>query len=120
MSSVWRVTYVIGLYRSQLLPSGVVLIAGGTLTTCTGCNSSITNRAELYDPQTGTSTLIDSSILPRAEQAAVALRDGTVLLVGSATPFLAAGSSHWSEQVTATAELFVPFPAQIRATMRPR
>jgi len=61
---------------ATLLPSGKVLVAGGS-----GGTSTLAS-AEVYDPTSGTWTLVASLTIPRQSQAAVSLSNGTVLVVG--------------------------------------
>jgi N-acetylneuraminic acid mutarotase len=63
-------------HTATLLPSGRVLVAGGSTGTAT------TASAEVYDPTSGTWTLVPSMTTPRQSQRAVSLSNGTVLIVG--------------------------------------
>lgn len=63
------------------LPSGKVLIAGGTDSTGTP-----TNTAEVFDPATGTTAATHNNMSsPRALHSATLLGDNTVLIAGGAT-----------------------------------
>jgi N-acetylneuraminic acid mutarotase len=63
-------------HTATLLPSGKVLVAGGSTGAAT------TASAEMYDPSSGTWTLVAPMATPRQSQGAVALSNGTVLVVG--------------------------------------
>src|SRR5262245_20808027 len=85
------------LHTATLLPGGKVLVAGGLI----GCNPSCTptNSVEIYDPATGTWRATAGMRLPRANHAAVLLRDGKVLVAGGT----GAGGA-----VTSVSELYDP------------
>jgi IPT/TIG domain/Galactose oxidase, central domain/Kelch motif len=75
---------------ASLLPSGQVLVAGGSLS---GCCGGVTG-ADLYTPSTGTWQAAAPMNTPRESAAAVVLPDGTVLMTGgyegvTATAYLA-------------------------------
>jgi len=75
---------------ASLLPSGQVLVAGGSVT---GCCDGVTG-ADLYTPSTGTWQAAANMNVQREEAAAVVLPNGTVLMTGgymgdTATPYLA-------------------------------
>jgi Kelch motif/Galactose oxidase, central domain len=75
---------------ASLLPSGQVLVAGGSLS---GCCGGVTG-ADLYTPSTGTWQAAAPMNVPRESAAAVVLANGTVLMTGgyegvTATPYLA-------------------------------
>jgi N-acetylneuraminic acid mutarotase len=63
-------------HTATLLPSGKVLVAGGSTGTAT------TASAEMYDPSSGTWTLVAPMATPRQSHGAVALSNGTALVVG--------------------------------------
>jgi N-acetylneuraminic acid mutarotase len=63
-------------HTATLLPSGKVLVAGGSNGTAT------TASAEVYDPTSRTWTVVASMTTPRQSQGAVGLSNGTVLVVG--------------------------------------
>src|SRR5690349_9663172 len=63
-------------HTATLLQNGKVLIAGGT----TGTFG--TNRAELYDPATGTCTATGPLGFGRTRHTAIVLRNGKVLVAG--------------------------------------
>ena len=63
------------LHTATLLPSGKVLVAGGT-------NGSALASSELYDPSTGTWTATGSLGAARNRQTATLLPDGKVLVAG--------------------------------------
>jgi N-acetylneuraminic acid mutarotase len=75
---------------ASLLPSGQVLVAGGSLS---GCCGGVTG-ADLYTPSAGTWQAAAPMNVPRESAAAVVLANGTVLMTGgyegvTATPYLA-------------------------------
>ncbi|HMZ80479.1 MAG TPA: kelch repeat-containing protein [Acidobacteriota bacterium] len=87
-------------HRATLLPNGTVLITGGQTATDKLAN------AEIYDPISGTFTLLASSMSsPRTDHTATLLPNGKVLIVGGAT------GSVRREDPIATAEYFDP-PSQ--------
>ena len=61
-----------------------------------------TARAEIYDPQTGTFTAIESLKVARADHTATVLNDGRVLLAGGSS------GPRMSSDVVASAEIFDP------------
>jgi N-acetylneuraminic acid mutarotase len=63
-------------HTATLLPSGKVLVAGGSNGTSTLAS------AEVYDPTSGTWTVVASMTTRRQSQGAVGLSNGTVLVVG--------------------------------------
>jgi hypothetical protein len=66
------------LLTATLLPTGKVLIAGGT-----AHGSSCTNTAEVYDPESG-SFAPTGPMVYACESTATLLKDGIVLLTGGA------------------------------------
>jgi hypothetical protein len=83
-------------HTATLLPSGKVLIAGGTLPQ----SASVLASAELYDPTTGAFSATGDMITPRAFHMAALLPNGKVLIAGGGT---GTGTS-----LVATAELYDP------------
>jgi hypothetical protein len=80
-------------YGAALLPSGVILIAGGSV--AHEVNDAGLDAAELYSPSTATSMPTQSPLnVPRAALTATALKSGNVLLAGgsdaSGTPLSSA------------------------------
>ncbi|HNB72034.1 MAG TPA: kelch repeat-containing protein, partial [Acidobacteriota bacterium] len=69
-------------HTATLLPNGKVLVAGGL--ELEG-NHQALDRAEVYDPATGTFTETGRMLSPRSGHSATLLPDGTVLIVGGAT-----------------------------------
>ena len=63
---------------ATLLPDGTVLVAGGY----SGLFPSPTASAEVFHPDTGTWSLVQSMSTERAEKTATLLKSGTVLLAG--------------------------------------
>ena len=86
---MWRSTSSMNvarkLHTATLLPDGRVLVAGGV-----DSNDDATTRAlasaELYDPRTGTWTVTDDMIHPRAWHTATLLPTGLVLVAGGQCP----------------------------------
>ncbi len=76
-----------------LLPSGKVLVAGGTQ------GSNTLESAELYDPSTGAWTFTGSMNTPRKEHKATLLNNGKVLIVGG---------TDFGNNPLASAELYDP------------
>jgi hypothetical protein len=85
-----------------LLPSGKVLIAGGTLPQ----SASALASAELYDPTTGAFSATGDMITPRAFHMAALLPNGKVLIAGGGT----------GTGLVATAELYDPSTGIFSAT----
>ena len=81
------------LHTATLLPSGMVLIAGGS-----DSNFSVSSSAELYDQTSGTSTLTGSLNTARMLHTATLLPNGTVLV----------GPGGIGETALASAELYDP------------
>jgi hypothetical protein len=67
-------------HSATLLPNGMVLIAGGQTSSGTIAGA---DRAELYDPSSGTFTRVGSMAVPRVDHAAILLPNGKVLMPGS-------------------------------------
>ncbi|MGN6591667.1 MAG: kelch repeat-containing protein, partial [Terriglobales bacterium] len=88
------------------LDDGEVLIYGGWSANAAGATSA-TQTYEIFDPATGTSTLLTSSTVPVFGQAAVKLDDGRVLICG--------GNSHGVGAVKAC-EIFDPQTQQVAYT----
>jgi hypothetical protein len=87
-------------HTATLLPNGKVLIAGGYEQLAL---SNATNTAQLFDPASGTFTLLPPMTSPRFDHTATLLPSGKVLLAG--------GNAAWLVGpfvVTNTAELFDP------------
>src|SRR5215469_11745355 len=82
-------------HTATLLPSGMVLITGGT----TDGTFSPTSTVELYDPIAGTFTATGSMGGPRSEHTATLLPDGRVLIAGGGDGY---------GQPSLTAELYDP------------
>jgi uncharacterized protein YfaQ (DUF2300 family) len=90
------------------LPDGTVLIAGGNDFSQPG--DPATNTAEIYDPASRTFTYTKRNMIaPRAEQLAVLLQSGKVLLAGGTD----------NQMPVASAELYDPATGTFSATARP-
>ena len=90
-------------HTATLLPDGTVLIVGGL--------GPAASSAEIYEPATGTSTLVGPLTEPRSDHAAVLLESGKVLILGGDTSGVGATP-------TAGAELYVPFTRTFASTGR--
>ena len=99
---VGRMSVTRGLATATLLPTGNVLVAGGT-----GGGTGAYTTAEVYNPRTFGFSLTGSMSAGRLEQTATLLRTGQVLLAG--------GSN--SEVVTNAAELYDPRIGTFTATV---
>ena len=82
-SGTWSCTGSMAIGRRHgftltLLPSGKVLVAGGT----TNWTGPATNKAELYDPTTGSWTPTTPMPTTQTDHSATLLLDGTVLVAG--------------------------------------
>jgi hypothetical protein len=93
------------LHTSTLLNGGMVLITGGANF---GATSTVTESAELYNPNARTLSATGNLQAPRAQHTATLLNDGRVLIAGGASIVL---TSPW-----ASAELFDPTGATTTAT----
>jgi len=98
---------------ATLLPSGLVLVAGGLCpgSTTNGCPtvedpSGAIADAELYDPRTGKWTATGTMFSPRFEHTAVLLADGRVLV---------AGAELAPDRLIASTELYDPAAGRWRA-----
>jgi hypothetical protein len=92
---------------ATLLPSGKVLLAGGG--SASFCDASCyLASAELYDPLSGSFTLVGNMTEPRAGASAILLQNGDVLIVGGNEP---AGGKQ-----VATAELYHPSTGKFSLT----
>lgn len=72
-------------HSATLLSDGTVLITGGETVDCTSatsCSLSTTTIAELYNPATGTFTVVGATLVGRGGHTATLLRNGSVLLAG--------------------------------------
>lgn len=83
-------------HSATLLADGRVLIAGGCR--ADGCEEGLSNDALVFEPSTGRFTRTGALLEPRAGHRALALADGTVLVLGG---FTARG-------VTSTVERYLP------------
>lgn len=93
-------------HTATLLPNGQVLLCAGS--TGRGINEDVTDTAELYDPVTNRFTPTGSLSVARHKFAAVALRDGRVLVVGGAASRLRAAYN--------SAELYDPATGRFTLT----
>jgi hypothetical protein len=94
-------------HTATLLQNGKVLITGGTQTTTPGEGIAL-DSAEIYDPFTGTFSLISSMATPRTCHRATLLSDGRVLIVG--------GLIFDLEEILGSAEIFDPSSETFSAT----
>ena len=94
---------------ATLLPDGRVLVAGGG--TGDGENREALASAEIFDPATNQFTSTGSLALRRYKHGAVALRDGTVLIIGGSDERDYAGK-------TATVERYDPLTGKFFAAGR--
>jgi hypothetical protein len=76
-----------GRQTATLLPDGRILIAGGVNSVSPSASVDTLNTLELYDPGTGQSQTIGPMMTPRYFHEAVALPDGSVLLLGGSLEF---------------------------------
>ncbi len=88
-------------HTATLLPSGLVLIAGGYGGIPADVQSDLAS-AELYDPSSGTFTNTGAMTRPRSVHTATLLRDGRVLIVGGEL------ATSYDSGPESTAELYVP------------
>jgi hypothetical protein len=81
-SPVGAMTIVRADHTATLLPNGQVLLSAGS--TGRSINEAVSDTAELYDPPTNRFIATEKLSVPRHKHAAVALRDGKVLVLGGA------------------------------------
>ncbi len=102
-SGLWTSTRSMHAAREQqtatLLPSGLILVAGGLNEGGFGSGAFSISSAELYDPGTGTWTVTQPMAAKRYGQAAALLKNGWVLVTGGHTT----GSAE-----TASAQIYEP------------
>ena len=91
-------------HTATLLPSGQVLIAGGT----NASGAAPLNTAEIFDPSTGTFVATGALTVARTQHSANILPNGNVLLAGG-----------YSNQYLASAETFNPQTGQFTAVPSP-
>ncbi|WP_375765312.1 kelch-like protein [Archangium gephyra] len=89
-----------GDHSATLLPSGKVLVAGGSY--FSGGKSTYLSSAELYDPTTGTWSPTGSMAVGRRYHAATLLASGKVLVVGGEGSTGALGSAELYDPATGT------------------
>jgi hypothetical protein len=82
-------------HTATLLPNGTVLVAGGKSSPDNGTNDNDLASAELYNPATGTWSLIDPPA-PTSNDTAILLRTGKVLVLGSYFQLYAPATGTWS------------------------
>jgi N-acetylneuraminic acid mutarotase len=90
------------------LPDGRVLVAGGDLFVQSGPD--VSRSAALYNPGTNRWSVLPPLPGPRAGGAAVALQDGSVLLVGGYSDQTSAWAACNEPQGLASTLRFVPSP----------
>lgn len=105
-SPIGEMTIVRADHTATLLPNGQVLLSGGS--TGRRINQDVTDTAELFDPATNRFTATEKLAVPRHKHAAVALRDGSVLVLGGAD----SGGYHFHN----SAELYDPATQRFSAT----
>jgi len=100
-------------HTATLLTNGKVLVAGG-VSEVAACTSGLVGSAELYDPASGTFTLIPGNMVNyRFNYSATPLPDGRVLLAGG-------GSCAGTQRIVLnTAELYDPQTNMFTATAGP-
>jgi hypothetical protein len=84
-------------HTATLLANGKVLIAGGMYFTANGPGTLAS--AELYDPATGTFTYTGSMVQQAAGNAAIALNDGKVLMLGGSYLIIGGGGGPSAPQI---------------------
>ena len=94
-------------HTAALLPSGKVLISGGS----SGYNGSVLASAELYDPGSGSFTATGDMTMPRLNHTATLLPDGKVLIAGGQT------NRAYPPAVLRSAELYDPATGTFTATV---
>jgi hypothetical protein len=67
---------------AHLLPDGRILVVGGQFTDSSGNIIGARKSVEIYDPDTGQSTITDALAIDRGLHAAAALADGRILVAG--------------------------------------
>lgn len=108
-SPVWRWTGSMAYARRHLnatiLPTGQVLVTGGTSGTVFTDESRAIHAAELWDPATGVWTkLASNSVIRVYHSTALLLRDGRVLVTGSGDA--AGNANHYDAEIFSPPYLF--------------
>jgi len=104
-TGTWVAAGRLNLPRTQgtltLLDDGRVLAAGGGIEGSPGWTA--TASAEMFDPRSGSWSIVAAMSVARANGTATLLRDGTVLVTGGSTTF-----EGQSGKVTAVTEIYSP------------
>lgn len=100
--------WALSFHRAVPLPSGKVLVMGGT---DTGCVDVGYREAFIYDPTARTWGITGGLSVGRWDFAAAGLPDGRVLTAGGITLGALATADGTEQQLTKTAEILHPDPA---------
>ena len=110
-TGTWRSLPLMNMPRSQAtvtaLADGRVLVAGGWTTYSAG-SWFATETAEIFDPTSGSWTMVQPMSIPRALATATRLADGGVLVAGGSAEYLSGNARVGREQVTSSAEIYYP------------
>jgi len=95
--------------QAASLGDGRVLVAGGAVRS-EGLSGALTPTAEVFDLSADRWTAVGDLLEPRQEGLAVALQDGSVLLLGGNASFNTEGDTPFCPQPLASVERFYPAP----------